>query len=154
MINRMKTIMKLDNLRTIEEMEAFINGSQAVAFVVASNKDERYQVVEAILRKFRYSGLKRREKGIVIQFLMKISGYSRQQLTRMIGRYRKHGLLIRHQKTANGFDLRYNTSLQPSDKEWRDCSKVLSRRDFISLMSESWSGVTYRQPVQQGDLLK
>ncbi len=51
------------------------------------------------------------------------------------------------QQAANGFDLRYNTSLKPSDKDWRDCSQVLSRRDFVSLMSESWSGVTFRQPI-------
>jgi hypothetical protein len=61
---------------------------------------------------------------------------------------------IKTQKTANGFDLRYNTSLEPSNKDWRDCSQVLSRRDFVSLMSESWNGVTFRQPAQQGDLLK
>ena len=115
--------MKLDNLTTIEEMEAFINGSQAVAFVVVSNKDERYQVVEAILRKFRYAGLKRREKGIVIQFLMKISGYSRQQLTRMIARYQTHGLLVRQQKTANGFERQY------TDEDIRLLAQLDKRHD-------------------------
>jgi SNF2 family DNA or RNA helicase len=43
------------------------------------------------------------------------------------------------QKQATGFDLRYNTSLTPSEKDWRDCSAVLSRSDFIKLMSEGWS---------------
>jgi len=99
--------MKLDALNTIEEMEAFLNGSQAIAFAVASTKDERYQFVSDILKKFRYFDLKRREKGIVIQFLVKISGYSRQQLTRMIRCYHKHGVLVRRQKTANGFERRY-----------------------------------------------
>lgn len=42
------------------------------------------------------------------------------------------------QKQANGFDLRYNTSLIPSEKDWRDCSSVLSRSDFVKLMSEGW----------------
>ena len=42
------------------------------------------------------------------------------------------------QKQANGFDLRYNNSLTPSDKDWRDCSEVLSRRDFTALMSAGW----------------
>lgn len=104
---RMKTIMKLDNLRTIKEMEAFINGSQAIAFAVAADKDERYRFVDGVLKKFGYSRLKRREKGTVIQFLIKISGYSRQQLTRMIERYRKQGELKRQQKTTNGFERIY-----------------------------------------------
>jgi hypothetical protein len=46
---------------------------------------------------------------------------------------------INAQKEANGFDLRYNTSLTHSDKDWRDCSSVLSRSDFAKLMSEGWS---------------
>ena len=99
--------MKLDNLSTITEMEAFLNGSQAIAFAVSSNKDERYQFVESILKKFRYNQLKRSDKGVVIRFLMKVSRYSRQQLTRMIKRYCEHGALMRHQKTTNGFERRY-----------------------------------------------
>jgi SNF2 family DNA or RNA helicase len=46
---------------------------------------------------------------------------------------------INMEKEANGFDLRYNTSLTPSEKDWRDCSSVLSRSDFAKLMSEGWS---------------
>ena len=44
----MNTIMKLDNLQRIEQMQSFIDGTQAVAFVVASSKAERYQFVEKI----------------------------------------------------------------------------------------------------------
>ena len=76
--------MKLDNLKTIEQMESFLNGSQAIAFTVASSKDERYQFVEGVLKQFGYIRLKRYDKGVVIKFLIKVSGYSRQQLTRMV----------------------------------------------------------------------
>jgi len=88
-------------------MESFIAGSQAIAFAVASNKDERYEFVERILKRFAYPRLKRKDKGIVIQFLMKTSRYSRQQLTRMIQRYCQKGKLHRHQKTINGFEAIY-----------------------------------------------
>lgn len=99
--------MKLDNLKTIEEMETFLTGSQAIAFAVATGKDNRYQFVENLLKRFGYSCLKRREKGVMIQFLIKVSGYSRQQLTRMIKRYIKYGELKRYQKTLNGFEQFY-----------------------------------------------
>ncbi|WP_422139945.1 phospholipase D-like domain-containing anti-phage protein [Endozoicomonas sp. ALC020] len=46
---------------------------------------------------------------------------------------------IHDHREATGFDLRYNASMQPSDNEWRDCSQVLSQRDFASLMREGWS---------------
>lgn len=45
---------------------------------------------------------------------------------------------INAQKQANGFDLRYNTTVSPSDKDWRDCAGVLSRTDFVKLMSSAW----------------
>lgn len=47
---------------------------------------------------------------------------------------------INAQKEATGFDLRYTTTMEPTDKDWRDCSEVLSRRDFSELMSEGWRG--------------
>lgn len=101
--------MKLDDLKTIEAMQAFLDGSQAIAFAVASSKDERYQCVEQLLKRFHYPSLKRGDKGVMRAFLMKITGYSRQQLTRMIGRYTQTGKLIRYQKTSNGFQGYYTT---------------------------------------------
>lgn len=42
------------------------------------------------------------------------------------------------QKKANGFDLRYTSSVKPEGKDWRDCAGVLSRTDFVKLMSKGW----------------
>jgi len=103
----MNTIMKLDNLKSVEQMAAFLSGSQAIAFTVATTKDERYRFVESILKRFSYPRLKRQEKGIVIKFLMKVSRYSRQQLTRMINQFVETGRLERRQKTTNGFEKVY-----------------------------------------------
>jgi hypothetical protein len=44
---------------------------------------------------------------VVIRYLMKISGYSRQQLTRLIAQYCKTGRLRRRQRTVGGFKLKY-----------------------------------------------
>jgi SNF2 family DNA or RNA helicase len=43
------------------------------------------------------------------------------------------------QKEATGFDLRYQATSEPSEKDWRDCSQVLSRRDFAALMRAGWA---------------
>jgi len=104
---RMKTIMKLDKL-TIEQMELFLAGSQPIAFSVADTKDERYKFVDGVLKRYAYSQLKRHDKSIVIQFLEKVSGYSRQQVTRMIQRYLETGSVRRYQKTCNGFNRIYS----------------------------------------------
>jgi hypothetical protein len=47
---------------------------------------------------------------------------------------------IHAQREATGFDLRYTATMAPPDKDWRDCSAVLSRRDFAMLMTTAWSG--------------
>jgi hypothetical protein len=39
----MKPIMNINELNTIEQLEQFLSGSQAVAFLVASCKDECYR---------------------------------------------------------------------------------------------------------------
>ncbi|MGE3703276.1 MAG: SNF2-related protein, partial [Hyphomicrobiaceae bacterium] len=45
---------------------------------------------------------------------------------------------INAQKEATGFELRYTATMEPTEKDWRDCSEVLSRRDFAELMNAGW----------------
>lgn len=42
------------------------------------------------------------------------------------------------QKTATGFDLRYTATMKPPEKDWREFTEVLSRRDLATLMSTAW----------------
>lgn len=45
---------------------------------------------------------------------------------------------INAQKTATGFDLRYTGTMMPPEKDWREFTEVLSRRDLAMLMSAAW----------------
>lgn len=45
---------------------------------------------------------------------------------------------IKVQKKATGFDLRYTGTMMPPDKDWREFTEVLSRRDLATLMSTAW----------------
>ena len=103
----MKTIMKLEDLTTIAQLTDFPSGTQAVAFSVMSDKDACYHWIQGELVRFRYLRLSRSDKGVVIRYLIKISGYSRQQLTRLIAQYRKTGRLQRRQCTRSGFKQKY-----------------------------------------------
>jgi len=103
----MNTIMNIDKLSKIEQVEDFLSGSQPIIFTVASTKDARYKWIQATLIKFRYRQLRKREKGVIVQFLSKITGYSRQQLTRLIKQYVSRGKIVRRQKTVKGFQKKY-----------------------------------------------
>ncbi len=58
----MKTIMKLDELKTISQLRDFLAGTQPVAFSISGNKDDRYRGIQRELVRFRYLGLCRADK--------------------------------------------------------------------------------------------
>jgi transposase InsO family protein len=103
----MKTIMTLHALTTLPQLEDFLAGTQPVTFSVLSTKDDCYQWIQTSLVTFEYLTLSKPHKGLVIRYLLKISGYSRQQLTRLIQQYRHTGRVTRHQRTVQGFARRY-----------------------------------------------
>ena len=45
---------------------------------------------------------------------------------------------INAQRKATGFDLRYTSTIAPADRDWRECTDVLSRRDFSLLFTTGW----------------
>jgi hypothetical protein len=85
--------MNIENLSTTEKLERFIKGNQAVAFTVSGDKNERYQFIQKTLIKLRYITLKKPNKGLVNQYLKKVTGYSRQQLTQLIKQYKDAGMI-------------------------------------------------------------
>jgi len=102
--------MTIKDLNTLDQLEQFLAGSQAVAFLVADSKDECYRGIQRTLVKFRYATLSKRSKGVVVRFLIKISGYSRQQVTRLIKQYLDTGRIERRQRTYQGFERLYTAA--------------------------------------------
>jgi len=103
----MKTIMKLNALTSLAQVADFLSGTQPVTFSVLSTKDEYYQWIQANLLRFEYLTLTKPHKGLVCRYLAKVSGYSRQHLTRLIHQYRQTGRVLRGQRTVRGFVRRY-----------------------------------------------
>ncbi|MDA3915321.1 hypothetical protein [Oleiagrimonas sp.] len=75
------------SLTSLDEVRAFLDGNATVTFT-APEAEERYRWLEATLRQFRYEALKRADKGLLQTYLRKVTGYSRAQLTRLIGQWR------------------------------------------------------------------
>jgi transposase InsO family protein len=103
----MKTLMKLQDLTTVDQLREFLSGTRAVAFSVISDKDDCYRWLQAELIRFRYLKSSREDKGVIMRYLIKVSGYSRQQLTRLVAQFRQNGRLQRRQRTVAGFKTRY-----------------------------------------------
>jgi hypothetical protein len=58
----MKTIMKLEQLNSIEDIQRFLNGTNIVAFNVVTTKQERYQCIHKALKKHQYRKLSKLHK--------------------------------------------------------------------------------------------
>lgn len=103
---RMKIIMNVKHLQTLQQVIDFLHGSNAFEPAPA-RQAERYQWIDQTLRHFRYASHSKADKGVLIAYLCRMSGYSRQQITRLIGRYGKQGKLIWSVTPAKGFVSRY-----------------------------------------------
>jgi transposase InsO family protein len=104
----MKIIMNVKHLQTLQQVTDFLHGSGAFEPAPAT-KGERYQWIDQTLRHFRYVSRTKAEKGLLIAYLCCLSGYSRQQVTRLIKRFRKRGKLTWDVSPAKGFVSRYTT---------------------------------------------
>ncbi|MBK6971635.1 MAG: transposase family protein [Sterolibacteriaceae bacterium] len=61
-----------------------LEGTVMMDFAVAG--DERYGFIARTVKRFGYGRLKRSDKAIVLRFLERVSGYSRQQIARLVKR--------------------------------------------------------------------
>jgi transposase InsO family protein len=95
-------------LQTLEEVRAFLSGSLSLDFAVPTREDA-YGWIESSLRQFCYLRLGRADKGAVKDYLLKVSGFSRAQLTRLVAQYGKTGYVRdrRARPPANAFRRRY-----------------------------------------------
>lgn len=75
---------------SLAEIRAFLTGSEAVQFA-AQGRQETYEWVERTLRGHDYARLGRADKGVLRQYVGKMTGLSRAQVTRLLGQYRDHG---------------------------------------------------------------
>ena len=108
MMRSMVIDMNDEQLHTLVQLQAFLNGTVAVEFAVAA--EERYDFIVRTVRRFGYARLKRAQKAMVLRFLERVSGYSRQQITRLVKRGREHSPLIKRYRGSRTSFARTYTS--------------------------------------------
>ena len=84
MIGPMRLVMNDTNLKTIEQIKEFLEGSDGLEFE-AESVEEKKEWIEDLLIRFSYLRLKRRGKGIARGYIPKVTGYSRAETERLIG---------------------------------------------------------------------
>jgi len=94
-------------IRTLEDIRQFLAGMAETSLKLEGGKDAVYQWIEHTLVRFRYMWLGKKGRGSVLRYIERLSGYSRQQVTRLARQYRKTGHIRRRQRTTNGFATKY-----------------------------------------------
>ena len=81
-------------LRTIAQLQEFLDATPEVKFTLAAGVGdaERYEHISRVLKRFDYPRLKKAERGVVLAYLRRTSGYSRPQITRLVARWEENRL--------------------------------------------------------------
>src|SRR5450755_4721931 len=98
-----------DSEISLEQIWAFLAGSGEVRFA-GVGRAEVYAWVERTLTRRGYAGLGRTDKGVVRQYVARMTGLSRAQMTRLIAGHRKTGRVKAVQYQRTKFATRYTAT--------------------------------------------
>jgi len=98
--------MNDNDIKTLPQVRAFLDGTGTVEFTLQT-KSERYDFVRRTLIRLAYHALSKPDKGVVLSFLVHVSGYSRIQVKRLTKAWLKHGKLRPCTSAGNGFTRKY-----------------------------------------------
>lgn len=92
--------------RSLEQIRAFLANSEEWQFE-GQKRTERYRWIEETLKRMDYAGLKRADKGVVRQYVGRLTGMSRAQVTRLVAAYVKTGKVEAAPYQRRKFPQRY-----------------------------------------------
>jgi hypothetical protein len=101
--------IRMENLErlSLSEMEEFVNSNRGVK-CNAAEQGGGYELIERVLRAQGYRRLKKSAKGTIRWFLVKVTGFSRAQVTRLIGRWQQTRRVERKPAHRPRFPWRYS----------------------------------------------
>jgi hypothetical protein len=102
----MRLNMNDEQLQTLEQVRRFVEGNLEVEFK-GINTREKYKWMEEVLKRFRYYRLRKEGKGLIRRYIIKVSGYSRAQVTRLIGKYQEKGKIKLVEYQRHRFPRKY-----------------------------------------------
>ena len=105
----MQITMRHAERLTLAEMREFLSASSTLSFAGTGRK-QIYGLLERVLRTHEYLALSKKDKGIVRRYLIRISGLSKAQITRLIARWRERGVIAPRASRRHRFPHRYTPS--------------------------------------------
>ena len=101
--------MKNGERLSLEQIGAFLAASEEFRFE-ANNREELYGWVTRTLVEQEYGCQRRKAKGLLRRYVGKMTGLSRAQVTRLIGRYVESGVVKEQRYRRNRFAIQYQVA--------------------------------------------
>ena len=117
--------MSDQNLKGLNDVEKFLNGTTGIEFSYNSSK-ERYRWIAKTLKRFGYFSLTKKDKGIVQAYILKVTAFSRQHLTRLVKQYNQKHWIGSSRAKRNQFTTKYLREDVSLLAEVDKCHDVLS----------------------------
>ena len=103
--------MNESQVRTLEQVRQVLQGTQALQFRRPDDEAGRYGWIDAVLRRFAYRSRGRADRGLLRAYVQRFSGYSRAQVTRLVGRWVAGRPLVKQYcAPAQAFARRYTAA--------------------------------------------
>jgi transposase InsO family protein len=138
-------MMNDSKLNRLAQIKSFLSETEAIEFNKKSRK-EAYCWIEETLKRFQYVILSKKEKGLIRRYLMKITGYSRSQLTRHIKQYRKTGQVKIKEYDRHKFEKKYtpqDISLLAQTAQVHDSPNGASLKKTLKRMAREYGKDEY-----------
>lgn len=101
--------MNDSHIASIAQIKAFLKVDSALQFKSVSKK-EKYDWINEVLNKFKYLSLKKKDRGIIRGYIVKMTGLSQSQTDRIILKKRKFGRVLLSSTSRHCFPRKYDTT--------------------------------------------
>ena len=92
-------------LVTLEQLREFLAGAVDLRLTPTADAVARYGHIKSVLKRFKYPLQSKAHRGLIRRYLRQVTGYSRPQLSRVIGQYLHSGRLVqRYRASTNTTD--------------------------------------------------
>ncbi|MDE2325969.1 MAG: hypothetical protein KGL51_15085 [Betaproteobacteria bacterium] len=98
-------------VRTMVQVRQILEGTQELEFRAAEGDEGRYRWIDEVLQRLGYRQLGRSDRGAVLAYVQRLSGYSRAQVTRLVGRWVDGQSLVKQYRVPeHAFARRYTAA--------------------------------------------
>lgn len=101
--------MEDDHVMSVAQLKELVKFGKCVKFN-SNNKRETYEWISRTLGKFRYFSESKKNRGIIKKYIVTMTGYSDDQIKKLIKRKKVHGRVFLMERTQHTFPKKYESN--------------------------------------------